>query len=86
MAFTAEEHIKLRNAAEKKSAVIGQPVRWVKVQMQTLFTDLDTWLESEKPNISTEMDTSVPELSLTNAEKKWMFAIYMGQKFRKDIV
>ena len=86
MAFTTEEHVKLRNLVEREANARGVPIRWLKAQMQTLFADLDTWLEGEKPTISSTMDTSVPELSLTAAEKKFLFAVYMEIKFPKELL
>jgi hypothetical protein len=86
MAFTAEEHVQLRNIAEREATTRSIPVRWLKAQIKDIFDDLDTWLESEKPTISSIIDTAAPALSLTNAEKKWLFAVYMQIKFPKELL
>lgn len=86
MPFTDEEHAKLRNFCERESTNRDVPIRWLKAQLRAIFDDLDIWLASEKPTIATTMDASAPGLALTNAEKKWMFGVYMEMRFPKELV
>lgn len=80
--LTDKQKSDLRNGLEETSA--GGPVTYVKSEVNDAFQAIEDFIESNRTTVSSDIDTAVGGFIFTNAQKKFMFAYYCDQKFRRD--